>query len=51
MEAKEGAMLAFMHIEGSLLTRVLRDKDILIEILLRGFRQLYCVFRAKPSYA
>ena len=51
MEAKEWAMLAFMHVEGSLLTRVLRDKDILIEMLLRALRQFYCVFRAKPSYA
>jgi hypothetical protein len=38
MEAIEGAMLAFMHVEGSLLTWVLRDKDILIEILLRALR-------------
>ena len=31
MEAKEGAMLALMHVKGALLSRVLRDKDILIE--------------------
>ena len=51
MEAKERAMLALMHVECALLTRVLRDKDILIELLLRALRQLYCILRAKPSYA
>jgi len=51
MEAKERAMLALMHVECALLTRVLRDKDILIELLLIALRQLYSVLRAKPSYA
>ena len=31
MEAKKGAMLTLMHVECALLTRVLRDKDILIK--------------------
>ena len=38
MEAKEGAMLALVHVEGTLLSRVLRDKDILIEKLVRALR-------------
>jgi len=51
MEAKERAMLALMHVECALLTRVLRDKDILIELFQRALRQLYSVLKAKPSYA
>ena len=51
MEAKEGPMLLLKNVEGALFTRVLRDKNILIEILLKAIRHLYGILRAKLSYA
>ena len=51
MEAKEGPMLTLKQIEGALLSRVLRDKNILIEILLKALRHLHGILRVKLSYA
>ena len=45
MEAKEGAMLSLTHVEGALLLRVLRDKYILIEVVLISLRHLYGLLR------
>jgi hypothetical protein len=45
MEAKEGAMISLMHVKGVLLSRVLRDKYKLVEVLLIALRHLYGFFR------